>query len=70
MQLFNVKFDEPCRIYNKLFETKVNVFLALNTAGKRSFFNVTGLLDSSLDCDDFTLCHVKTSQFVPAKKDN
>ena len=37
------------------FETKVNVFEPLNTVGKSSFVNVAGLLDPSLDCDEFTL---------------
>ena len=38
LQLFNVKFNEPCYIENKLFETKVNVFQPLNTVGKSPFF--------------------------------
>ena len=48
----------------------MNVFQPLNTVGKSSFFNVAGLLDLSLDCDEFPLEHVKASRLVAAKKDN
>ena len=47
----------------------MNVFQPLNNVGKSSFFNVAELLDMSLDCDKFTLYHIKTTRLVPVKKD-